>query len=91
VGSHASSGKLSASTGPADSGASAGGAEASGASSRPTATALFPYTAANANELSFQKGDKLTILQRDDEAGWWAAELNGKRGWVSSFYVSLDS
>jgi len=57
---------------------------------RPTATALFAYTAANSNELSFQKGDKLTILQRDDEAGWWAAELNGRRGWVSSFYVALD-
>ena len=34
------------------------------------------------NELSFQKGDKMTILQRDEEAGWWAAELNGKKGFV---------
>lgn len=57
---------------------------------RPTATALFDYTAANGNELSFQKGDKMTILQRDEEAGWWAAELNGKKGWVSSFYVQID-
>jgi len=58
---------------------------------RPTATAHFDYTAANVNELSFHKGDKLTILQRDEEAGWWAAELNGKKGWVSSFYVQIDS
>jgi len=58
---------------------------------RPVATALFDYTAANVNELSFNKGDKLTILQRDEEAGWWAAELNGKKGWVSSFYVQIDS
>jgi len=58
---------------------------------RPTATAQFDYTAANVNELSFRKGDKLTILQRDEEAGWWAAELNGKKGWVSSFYVQIDS
>jgi len=58
---------------------------------KPTATALFDYTAANVNELSFNKGDKLTILQRDEEAGWWAAELNGKKGWVSSFYVQIDS
>jgi len=58
---------------------------------RPIATALFDYTAANVNELSFNKGDKLTILQRDEEAGWWAAELNGKKGWVSSFYVQIDS
>jgi len=58
---------------------------------RPTATALYDYTAANVNELSFNKGDKLTILQRDEEAGWWAAELNGKKGWVSSFYVQIDS
>lgn len=58
---------------------------------KPIATALFDYTAANANELSFAKGDKLTILQRDEEAGWWAAELNGKKGWVSSFYVQIDS
>jgi len=58
---------------------------------KPIATALFDYTAANVNELSFSKGDKLTILQRDEEAGWWAAELNGKKGWVSSFYVQIDS
>jgi len=58
---------------------------------RPTATAQFDYTAANVNELSFKKGDRLTILQRDEEAGWWAAELNGKKGWVSSFYVQIDS
>jgi len=62
-----------------------------GGKERPTATALFDYTAANVNELSFNKGDKLTILQRDEEAGWWAAELNGKKGWVSSFYVQIDS
>jgi len=58
---------------------------------KPTATAQFDYTAANVNELSFKKGDRLTILQRDEEAGWWAAELNGKKGWVSSFYVQLDN
>jgi len=62
-----------------------------GGKDRPIATALFDYTAANVNELSFNKGDKLTILQRDEEAGWWAAELNGKKGWVSSFYVQIDS
>ena len=35
------------------------------------------------NELSFAKGDKMTILQRDEEAGWWAAELNGKKGFAA--------
>jgi len=58
---------------------------------RPIAVAQFDYTAANVNELSFKKGDRLTILQRDEEAGWWAAELNGKKGWVSSFYVKIES
>ena len=48
------------------------------------------------NELSFAKGDKLTILQRDEEAGWWAAELNGKKGFATHqmffhFFADIQS
>ncbi|KAH3745444.1 hypothetical protein Pelo_13143 [Pelomyxa schiedti] len=55
------------------------------------ATAIASYTSTNSNELSFQRGDRLKIIDKEDQDGWWAAEFNGQRGWVSSFYVTLDT
>ena len=53
------------------------------------ATAVCDYTAVGSNELSFKKGDILRIIHQDCDSGWWAAELDGVKGWVSSFYVEI--
>lgn len=54
--------------------------------SRPMARALYPYTGATAEELSFQEGDMIAILKKDP-GGWWEGELRGKRGWIPANYV----
>jgi len=54
------------------------------------AIAVCDYTGINDSELSFKKGDYLRIIQQDRESGWWAAELNGKKGWVSEYYLEIQ-
>lgn len=46
--------------------------------------ALWDYTAQQADELSFNEGDALTILRRrdDTETEWWWARLNDREGYV---------
>ncbi|KAL1311437.1 hypothetical protein AAFC00_001598 [Neodothiora populina] len=49
--------------------------------------AVYMYTAAIPEELSFAKNDILAVLRLQDD-GWWEAELkNGKRGLVPSNYL----
>jgi len=48
--------------------------------------ALFEFWAENEAELSFQVGDVITVINRDDE-GWWEGELNGQRGLFPRNYV----
>ncbi|XP_054002399.1 intersectin-1 isoform X6 [Hylaeus anthracinus] len=49
--------------------------------------ALYPYQAQNEDELSFEKGDAIIVLAKDEEA-WWKGELNGASGVFPSNYVS---
>ncbi|XP_035731284.1 intersectin-1-like isoform X8 [Vespa mandarinia] len=49
--------------------------------------ALYPYQAQNEDELTFEKGDVITVLAKD-EATWWKGELNGVSGVFPSNYVS---
>ncbi|XP_026672719.1 intersectin-1 isoform X4 [Ceratina calcarata] len=49
--------------------------------------ALYPYEARNEDELSFNKGEVITVLAKDEEA-WWKGELNGMSGVFPSNYVS---
>ncbi|XP_041092230.1 relA-associated inhibitor-like [Polyodon spathula] len=51
--------------------------------------ALWDYTPCNADELPFREGDMVTILQRDDEGGWWWASLCGREGFVPKNYFGL--
>ncbi|XP_064627366.1 intersectin-1-like isoform X4 [Lineus longissimus] len=59
------------------------------ASPQPTAEqvmSLYPYTAQNPDELSFQKDSIIVILNKDD-ADWWKGEINGTTGMFPSNYV----
>ncbi|KAK3542520.1 hypothetical protein QTP86_027700, partial [Hemibagrus guttatus] len=52
---------------------------------------LWDYEAQNADELSFQEGDAITILRRKDdmETEWWWAKLNDKEGYVPRNLLGL--
>ncbi|KAM8873027.1 rho guanine nucleotide exchange factor 7-like isoform 2-T2 [Synchiropus picturatus] len=48
--------------------------------------ARFPFSQTNEDELSFSKGDIISV-NRQEEGGWWEGSLNGKTGWFPSNYV----
>ncbi|KAI9344405.1 osteoclast-stimulating factor [Obelidium mucronatum] len=48
--------------------------------------AKFAYVAQNSDELSFEEGDVLYVLQKDD-AGWWKCRSGDKEGLVPANYV----
>ncbi|XP_014616737.1 PREDICTED: intersectin-1 isoform X1 [Polistes canadensis] len=52
--------------------------------------ALYPYQAQNEDELTFEKGDVITMIAKDEET-WWKGELNGVSGLFPSNYVSSMS
>lgn len=60
--------------------------ETSTAPSKPIkAQGLYDFVASEDNELSFQKGDILTIVAKHGD--WWEAEMNGTSGLLPSNYV----
>jgi Rho guanine nucleotide exchange factor 7 len=48
--------------------------------------AIYNFQPANTDELSFQKGDVITVTQVID-GGWWEGTLHGITGWFPSNYV----
>ncbi|KAG2469042.1 IASPP inhibitor, partial [Polypterus senegalus] len=51
--------------------------------------ALWNNESQNLDELSFRDGDMVTILQRDDDDGWWMASLCGREGLVPKNYFGV--
>jgi len=51
--------------------------------------AMFDYTGAEADELSFKEGDVLIQLDEEDENGWCRGLLNGIEGLYPGSYVQL--
>ncbi|TGZ70621.1 hypothetical protein CRM22_003100 [Opisthorchis felineus] len=50
------------------------------------AKALFDYVRTHNDELTFKKGDTISVTQQLD-GGWWQGSLNGVVGWFPSNYV----
>lgn len=48
--------------------------------------ARFPFQQTNEDELSFSKGDVISVSRQED-GGWWEGSLNGHTGWFPSNYV----
>ncbi|XP_040888209.1 rho guanine nucleotide exchange factor 7b isoform X1 [Toxotes jaculatrix] len=48
--------------------------------------ARFNFQQTNEDELSFSKGDIISV-NRQEEGGWWEGSFNGKTGWFPSNYV----
>ncbi|MEQ2272615.1 hypothetical protein XENORESO_003325 [Xenotaenia resolanae] len=53
------------------------------------AVALFSFTASEADEISFQRGDIIKVIEMDEDSCWFTAEIEGKRGFVPENYISL--
>lgn len=49
-------------------------------------TCMYPYTAQNSDELTFQKDDVINVINKDDP-DWWKGDLNGMIGVFPSNYV----
>ncbi|PSN35910.1 hypothetical protein C0J52_07177 [Blattella germanica] len=52
--------------------------------------ALYPYEAANEDELTLKEGDIITLLSREvADKGWWRGELRGKIGVFPDNFVEV--
>lgn len=55
-----------------------------------TCRVLFPYEAANEDELTLVEGDVITLLSKDaPDKGWWKGELKGQVGLFPDNFVEL--
>ncbi|XP_039276684.1 CD2-associated protein isoform X2 [Nilaparvata lugens] len=51
---------------------------------------IFPYKAANDDELTLKEGEIITILSKEvQDKGWWKGELNGHIGMFPDNFVQL--
>uniref|UniRef100_A0A8C7PIE1 Osteoclast-stimulating factor 1 n=1 Tax=Oncorhynchus mykiss TaxID=8022 RepID=A0A8C7PIE1_ONCMY len=48
--------------------------------------AKFTFQQTNEDELSFNKGDMISVSRQED-GGWWEGSFNGNKGWFPSNYV----
>ncbi|XP_064414943.1 GRB2-related adapter protein-like isoform X5 [Latimeria chalumnae] len=53
------------------------------------AVALYSFTASERDELSFNKGDILKILNMEDDQNWYKAELRGVEGYIPMNYIKV--
>ncbi|XP_053848145.1 GRB2-related adapter protein isoform X1 [Vidua macroura] len=51
--------------------------------------ALYSFQATEKDELPFQKGDTLKILNMEDDQNWYKAELFGREGFVPKNYIRV--
>eukprot|EP01006_Ploeotia_vitrea_P047592 TRINITY_DN67142_c7_g14_i1.p1 TRINITY_DN67142_c7_g14~~TRINITY_DN67142_c7_g14_i1.p1 ORF type:complete len:1084 (-),score=615.57 TRINITY_DN67142_c7_g14_i1:57-3308(-) len=51
--------------------------------------ALYAYEGADSTELSFNEGDKITLVKKDP-SGWWEGRLNGRTAKFPSNYVDPE-
>jgi len=51
------------------------------------AQGVFPFEGQSPDELSFNPGDELIIIEQAGE--WWTAEMRGRRGLIPGNYVKI--
>ncbi|XP_049450197.1 intersectin-2b isoform X2 [Epinephelus fuscoguttatus] len=52
--------------------------------------AIYDYTAANGDEMSFSKGQLINVLDKNDP-DWWKGEVNGVTGLFPTNYVKMTT
>ncbi|OXB42579.1 hypothetical protein B1J91_I08965g [Nakaseomyces glabratus] len=59
-------------------------------SGAPKAVALYSFAGEEAGDLSFRKGDVITIIKKSDSQNdWWTGKVNGREGIFPANYVEL--
>ncbi|KAK0425813.1 hypothetical protein QR680_009401 [Steinernema hermaphroditum] len=53
----------------------------------PLVEALYPYEAQDTDELSFQQGQKIELINKDP-SGWWQGKVGAKQGLFPANYVT---
>lgn len=53
------------------------------------AVAKHDFSATAEDELSFRRGDILKISNKEDDANWYRAELDGREGLIPSNYIEM--
>ncbi|XP_077602764.1 GRB2-related adapter protein [Crocuta crocuta] len=51
--------------------------------------ALYSFQATESDELGFNKGDTLKILNMEDDQNWYKAELRGAEGFIPKNYIRV--
>ncbi|KAG8521858.1 GRB2-related adapter protein [Galemys pyrenaicus] len=51
--------------------------------------ALYSFQATESDELAFNKGDTLKILNMEDDQNWYKAELRGAEGFIPKNYIHI--
>ncbi|XP_007939666.1 GRB2-related adapter protein [Orycteropus afer afer] len=51
--------------------------------------ALYSFQATESDELAFNKGDTLKILNMEDDQNWYKAELRGAEGFIPKNYIHV--
>lgn len=51
---------------------------------------MYDYKAANGDEMTFQKGQLINVLNKDN-SDWWRGELNGLTGLFPTNYVKMTT
>uniref|UniRef100_A0A8C0LQK5 GRB2 related adaptor protein n=1 Tax=Canis lupus familiaris TaxID=9615 RepID=A0A8C0LQK5_CANLF len=51
--------------------------------------ALYSFQATESDELAFNKGDTLKILNMEDDQNWYKAELRGAEGFIPKNYIRI--
>lgn len=53
--------------------------------------AIYAYSATRGDELSFEEGDLLYIIDKTESTGWWKARVGNKTGLIPSNYVDENT
>ncbi len=52
---------------------------------------LFLWTKGDSEDLSFKKGEILTVLRKDEDDWWFAQNENGRQGSIPVPYIQIVS
>lgn len=51
---------------------------------------MYDYTAANQDEMSFSKGQLISVLDKNNP-DWWRGEVNGVTGLLPTNYIKMTT